>query len=260
MLAPHGRGSKERSFAVEAVQRVGVGVADSGGHYLDQDFTGLRAVEVKFDDFERFLGLESDSGACLHSRISFSLSEPQNIYPALRLFSFFSFSMQELFRLGIGVRFVFVLGRRVRPTASWAGAIDIEVVHVAGDIGLSKRRHDGVAVFAAASHHAEEVAVTHGLDRVLQPRRVGRPHPVGTMTDMAFRVITAITGISVPVHVAVGDLEGRLPSLSRYLPSSDLTAAGSPASSAKASPPDATRIIVAATNQILRKSISHIRW
>src|SRR5882672_12567631 len=36
------------SFAVEAIQRVGVGVADSSGLYLDQDFTGLRAVEVNF--------------------------------------------------------------------------------------------------------------------------------------------------------------------------------------------------------------------
>src|SRR5207342_3688618 len=46
------------------------------------------------------------------------------------------------------------------------------------------------------------------------------------------------------------------PSLSRYLPSSDLTAAGSTASSAKAIPPDTTSIIVAPTNHIARKILS----
>src|SRR5207244_3449335 len=47
-----------------------------------------------------------------------------------------------------------------------------------------------------------------------------------------------------------------LPSLSRYLPSSDLTAVGSTASSAKAIPPDTARMIAAPANQIVRKSFS----
>src|SRR6202171_4346575 len=47
-----------------------------------------------------------------------------------------------------------------------------------------------------------------------------------------------------------------LPSLSRYLPSSDLTAVGSTASSAKANPLHVTSAIVTAANQTVRKSLS----
>src|SRR6185369_15401723 len=57
---------RKDSFAVEAVERVGIGVTDSGRFYLDEDLTGLRAVQIDLDDFERLLGLECDSSAGLH--------------------------------------------------------------------------------------------------------------------------------------------------------------------------------------------------
>ena len=58
----------KQSFAVEAVERIGVGVADSRRLDLDQDFTGLRPVQVKLDDLERLLCFECDSSARLHSQ------------------------------------------------------------------------------------------------------------------------------------------------------------------------------------------------
>src|ERR1700682_5471323 len=54
------------SFAVEAVKCVGVGVTDAGRLYLDKDFTGLRAVQIKLNDFQRLFCFERDSGAGLH--------------------------------------------------------------------------------------------------------------------------------------------------------------------------------------------------
>jgi hypothetical protein len=45
---------REDSFAVEAVKRVAVGVTDAGRLYLDKDFTGLRPVKIKLDDFKGF--------------------------------------------------------------------------------------------------------------------------------------------------------------------------------------------------------------
>ena len=58
----------EDSLAVEAVERVGVGVADAGRHDLDQHLAGLGAFEVELDDLERLLGGEGDGGAGLHGR------------------------------------------------------------------------------------------------------------------------------------------------------------------------------------------------
>jgi hypothetical protein len=54
------------SLAVEAVECIGVGVANPGCLYLDKDFTGLGAVEVEFDDFKGLLRFERDSGASFH--------------------------------------------------------------------------------------------------------------------------------------------------------------------------------------------------
>ena len=62
-MAEHAR---EDAFAIEAVQGVGVGVADAGRHDFDQHFTRLGAFEIELDDFERLLGGESDGGAGLH--------------------------------------------------------------------------------------------------------------------------------------------------------------------------------------------------
>ena len=60
----------EDTLAVQAVQRIGVGVADAGRHDLDQDLAGLRAFQIKFDDFERLLRFKSDGGAGLHGFLS----------------------------------------------------------------------------------------------------------------------------------------------------------------------------------------------
>jgi hypothetical protein len=56
----------EDSLAVEAVERIGVGVTNSRRLDLDQDFTGLGAFQIEFDDFKRLLRLERDCGSCLH--------------------------------------------------------------------------------------------------------------------------------------------------------------------------------------------------
>src|SRR5688572_11385822 len=57
---------REDSLRILALERIGIGMTDAGRHDLDQDFAGLRAVQVDLDDFERLIGGESDSGASLH--------------------------------------------------------------------------------------------------------------------------------------------------------------------------------------------------
>src|SRR3954451_22279356 len=64
-FVPEDRG--EDALAVESVERVGVGVGDTGRHELDQHLACLRAVEVDLYDLERLLRLESDGGAGLHA-------------------------------------------------------------------------------------------------------------------------------------------------------------------------------------------------
>ena len=46
-------------LAVEPIERIGVGVADSGRLDLDQDFAGFRTFQVDFDDFQRLLRFET---------------------------------------------------------------------------------------------------------------------------------------------------------------------------------------------------------
>jgi hypothetical protein len=41
-------------------------VADAGGLDLDQDLAGPRAFELHSHDFERFAGLNGNSGAYIH--------------------------------------------------------------------------------------------------------------------------------------------------------------------------------------------------
>ena len=53
-------------LVVEPVERVGVGVADAGRHDFDQDFPGLGAFQIDFDDFKRLLGRKRNGGAGLH--------------------------------------------------------------------------------------------------------------------------------------------------------------------------------------------------
>src|SRR5205085_4361962 len=76
-----------------------------------------------------------------------------------------------VFRLGVGFRLVFLFsGTNAPDRVIGAGAqIDVEVVHVAGDVRIiAERRHHILLrrtdVLAAARHDAEEVAITHGLE------------------------------------------------------------------------------------------------
>src|ERR1035437_5207794 len=62
------------SFAVETIQRVSVGVTDAGRLYFNKDFAGLRSVQIKLDDLERFLSFERDGGAGFHSKLHFRIS------------------------------------------------------------------------------------------------------------------------------------------------------------------------------------------
>ena len=61
--------AREYPFAVKPVERVGIGVAHTGRHNFDQDFTGARAFEIDFDNFQWLFGLERDSGAGFHETI-----------------------------------------------------------------------------------------------------------------------------------------------------------------------------------------------
>src|ERR1700730_7442362 len=69
----------EDPLAVEAIERIGVGVANPRRLDLDQNFTGLGAFEVQLDDFKRLLRLERDCGKCLHLVLLLRSPTPQNM-------------------------------------------------------------------------------------------------------------------------------------------------------------------------------------
>src|SRR6516162_296584 len=114
----------------------------------------------------------------------------------------------SVFSVRIGRGFVFML---CRPHASYrvVGAraqIDVNVVHVAGDVRIvAERRHyvllRRVDVLAAACDHSQEVGVAYRLERVLQRGGIGRSHSVRSVADMAFRMIAAVSGIGVPIDL-----------------------------------------------------------
>ena len=56
----------EKAFGIESVERVGIGVADAGGHDLDQHLACLGPFQVELDDFERLLRGEGDCSAGFH--------------------------------------------------------------------------------------------------------------------------------------------------------------------------------------------------
>src|SRR5260370_23890538 len=56
----------KNALAVKAVKGVGVGVANAGCLDLDEDFSRLRTIQIKFDDLKRFLCCECNSGAGFH--------------------------------------------------------------------------------------------------------------------------------------------------------------------------------------------------
>src|SRR4051794_32557901 len=123
----------------------------------------------------------------------------------------------RIFVLGIGVQLVLVLARSgAAPGLVGAGAqIDVEIVHVAGDVRIiAEGRHHVFCgrrdVLAARGDDAEKIGVAHRLERILQGRRIGRAHSVGAVTHMAVRVIAAVSGIGVPVDGVAVDLVGRV--------------------------------------------------
>ncbi len=79
----------KKSFAVQAVERVGIGVADARRLDFDEDLAGFRALEIDLDDFKRLLCLESDSGARLHFFIPLSfVNAVRYVVPVFRAFIF----------------------------------------------------------------------------------------------------------------------------------------------------------------------------
>src|SRR5690606_42161471 len=73
----------EDSFGVQAVQGVGVGVANAGGLDFDQHLARLRTLQIELHDLQRLLGFEGDGGAGLHlvsplgSRVRPKMSGPR---------------------------------------------------------------------------------------------------------------------------------------------------------------------------------------
>jgi hypothetical protein len=64
----------KNSLAIESIERVGVGVADSGGLYFDEDLASLGALQVDLDNFKRLLGFECNSSAGLHRKLHLNSS------------------------------------------------------------------------------------------------------------------------------------------------------------------------------------------
>ena len=62
---------RKDSLAVETVERIGVGVTDPRRLYLDEDFTGLRSVQIHFRDLEWLLCFGRDGSAWLRSQLHF---------------------------------------------------------------------------------------------------------------------------------------------------------------------------------------------
>lgn len=63
-FVPEDRGKD--ALAVEAVERVGIGVTDARRLDLDKDLAGLGAFQIELDDLKRLLCFKCDCGAGLH--------------------------------------------------------------------------------------------------------------------------------------------------------------------------------------------------
>ncbi|MNT35089.1 hypothetical protein D3C72_1711030 [compost metagenome] len=61
---------RKDTFRVRAGQGVGIGVADTAGDNAQQHFASLGHGHVDFDDLQRFLGLEGNSGTGLDHQSS----------------------------------------------------------------------------------------------------------------------------------------------------------------------------------------------
>ena len=73
--------TRKQAFAVQSIQRVGIGMANTGRHEFDQDFTVLRPIQVELDNFQGLLGFKRHSRACFH------LVLPSQITPNKRVYS-----------------------------------------------------------------------------------------------------------------------------------------------------------------------------
>ena len=63
LMAEDGR---KDAFRIGARERELVGVADAGGHDLDEDFAGLRTVKLYGRNLQRFAGLDRQCCANVH--------------------------------------------------------------------------------------------------------------------------------------------------------------------------------------------------
>jgi len=60
----------KNAFAIQAVERVRIGVADARGFDFHQHLARLRAFEIKLDNFKRLLCLERNRSFRLHRACS----------------------------------------------------------------------------------------------------------------------------------------------------------------------------------------------
>ncbi len=57
---------REQALGIKPVERIGIGVANARGLYLDQDLAETRTFKVDLDDFQRLFGFERDGGTGFH--------------------------------------------------------------------------------------------------------------------------------------------------------------------------------------------------
>ncbi len=72
------KNARKQPFAVQPIERVGIGVAQAGRHDFDQHFARSRAFEIKLDDLQRLLGFKCYGGTGLHGRSLQSLRRERN--------------------------------------------------------------------------------------------------------------------------------------------------------------------------------------
>ena len=56
------------ALRIGAGQRIGIGMAQPGGHQLHQHLALARALQIQLDNLERLLGFKGDGGAGLHGQ------------------------------------------------------------------------------------------------------------------------------------------------------------------------------------------------
>ena len=59
--------AREFSFAVQAIERVGIGMTNTRRHDLHQHFASLRALQIKLDNLKRLFGFKCYGCTGLHN-------------------------------------------------------------------------------------------------------------------------------------------------------------------------------------------------